>query len=233
VNDTPPPSQEQAAEAQQARYAAENSFFDLFASIETGSGGGEGEDNFSVLHSIKIALILSVLAAAIVYASFRSPRDKTKILISDAPDSDEISEQVLPDVEKLFKELSSSELTDKQRSVILATWAYSRTANEIADAIAAVESQNQFTKKSSDLKKIWISRSDNRVRPLHAKLHGKTVPVSDDFWRWPHTGERLRWPGDREAPGDTTIGCRCVCLLSWASQSDVSSTIRKIIEYTN
>lgn len=57
--------------------------------------------------------------------------------------------------------------------------------------------------------KIWISRSDSRVRPLHRKLHGTAVPTEKSFWKWPLTGKQLRYPGDPAAPIGERINCRC------------------------
>jgi HK97 family phage portal protein len=60
--------------------------------------------------------------------------------------------------------------------------------------------------KSDTVKKTWMTRRDTRVRPEHALLHSKTVPVEDGFV----VGDTvLRFPGDPLAPGNLTIGCRC------------------------
>lgn len=216
--DTPPPTQQQADEAQQARYAAEVAVLALFVSV--GGGGGEGEEEESSLHGFKIAAIVALLSAGIISASFRIPQQES------AAENEVIAERVVEDAQNVFQELSGSELTDEQAAVLWATWAYSRTADEIAEAFSGEVA-------GKTLKKVWISRSDAKVRALHAKLHGRTIPTSEDFWRWPDTGQRLRWPGDLEAPTDATIGCRCVCLLTWADENDVSTTIRKIIAETD
>lgn len=230
MQNPPPPSQAQAAEAQQARYAAEAAILGLFIAVE--SGGGDGDDDSSSLHAIEIALILKALSGEITYTSFRHPNDRTLSLLSAKPDHEQVAERVLPEVLKVFKSLVESELNDEQRAVVWATWAYSKTADVIAEDLDSGKIPHQFSDQGLKLRKIWISRSDAKVRPLHAKLHGKTIPSSDDFWRWPHSGERLRWPGDQEAPAEATIGCRCVCLLSWATQGEVSETIKKITERT-
>lgn len=228
---TPPsPSQKQAAEAQQARFAAERAILNLFRSVEVGEGSGENDE--SSLHAFKIIDILSHLSAAIVYTSFRSPNDRSKSLLLAKPAHDDIAEGLLEDAQRAFNRLLSADLTAEQRAVLWATWAYSQTAEEISEAINSGRIPHAFTEQGLGVNKVWISRSDARVRKLHATLHGKTIPTGDDFHRWPHTGQRLRWPGDEDAPADATIGCRCVCLLSWASQSSVSETIRKITERT-
>lgn len=215
----PPPTQQQADEAQQARYAAERAILPLFAG--EGQGAGGGEDDESILHALKIAAILAILSDAITNASFRD---------SMGVDHDLISETLEQAARREYRILVDADLTDEQRAVLWATWAYSTVASEVAAAIERGEAPDEYS--GLNLKKVWISRSDRRVRPLHAKLHGKTVAIDTDFWRWPGTGQRLRYPGDRDAPAEATIGCRCVCLLSWASQDAVSDTIRRIVEHT-
>lgn len=226
----PSPTQQQADRAQRARYAAETAILALFGSVEVGGGGGEDEQ--SILHGLKIAAILAALTSAIVLTSFRRSGDSTASVLVGKPDPEQISEALLSEAQSEFSSLLTSDLTDEQRAVLWATWAHSRVSDEIASAVNRGEFPNEFTDRGMRLKKIWISRSDAKVRPLHVKLHGKSVPVDADFWRWPETGQRLRWPGDRQAPPDATIGCRCVCLLSWANQDAVSETIRRITEQT-
>lgn len=226
----PSPTQRQADEAQLARYVAENAILDLFQSAEIGAGSGEDEP--SILRSMRIAAVLSSLAAAIVGISFRHPQDRYRSLLLDKPDSDQVAETLLMDAQSDFNRLMDSDLTDEQKAVLWATWAHSRASDEVARMINNGDINHEFSDSNLRLKKVWISRSDGRVRPLHVKLHGKTVSVEGDFWRWVDTGQRLRWPGDREAPPDATIGCRCVSLLTWANQDAVSETIRRITEQT-
>lgn len=226
----PPPSQQQADEAQRARFAAEAAILSLFESVEDGGGGGENEP--SILHTIKMAAILTALATAIILVSFRDPQDRSKSLLLIKPDSEQFSDAVLADAQREFYELLGSDLTDEQKAVLWATWAYSKTADEIATSIDRGDIPHEFADLGRKIQKVWISRSDAKVRPLHVELHGKTVAADDDFWRWPLTGQRLRYPGDREAPPEATIGCRCVSLLTWAKQGVVSDTIRRITEST-
>jgi hypothetical protein len=230
VESPPPPTQQQAAEAQQARYVAEAAILSLFLSSEEGGGGGENES--SLLHAIKIATILAALSTAVTTTSFRAPGDRSKSLLLSKPDHERIGDKLLSEAQYEFHTLEASELEDKQKAVLWATWAYSRVADEIASAVNNGEIEHEFSERGLKLKKIWISRSDSRVRPLHANLPGKTISTDKDFWRWPHTGHRLRWPGDKNAPPDAVIGCRCVCLLSFASQAAISNTIRRIVDHT-
>ncbi|MFJ4880049.1 phage portal protein [Streptomyces sp. NPDC088745] len=52
----------------------------------------------------------------------------------------------------------------------------------------------------------WITRRDDRVRPAHKALHGKTLPVGTPY---EIDGAQLRYPGDPFAPIALTIHCRC------------------------
>lgn len=224
----PPPTQQQADQAQRARFAAELAILALFRSSD--EGGGDGESEFSMLHTVAVAAIITALAVAIISSSFGDPRDRNESLPQEGQSQKQIGDDLVPELQRVFQKLMDSELSDEQRAVLWATWAYSRTADHIAELVNTSGAPAEFAGKK--LKKVWISRADNRVRPLHLRLHGKTVTSSEDFWRWPDTGQRLRWPGDPDAPLDATIGCRCVCVLTWASQDAVSETIRKIVEQT-
>ncbi|QFG13238.1 portal and MuF-like fusion protein [Streptomyces phage Gilgamesh] len=52
----------------------------------------------------------------------------------------------------------------------------------------------------------WITRQDDRVRPAHRALQGKTLPVGTLY---EINGAQLRYPGDPFAPIALTINCRC------------------------
>lgn len=54
--------------------------------------------------------------------------------------------------------------------------------------------------------KVWVTESDDRVRPEHRALHGKSVPITENF---KVGGAILRYPGDPMAPAHLAIGCRC------------------------
>ncbi len=55
--------------------------------------------------------------------------------------------------------------------------------------------------------KHWRSAGDGRVRHSHRVLNGQSVGFNDAFLSpW---GNRLRFPGDPEAPISETSGCRC------------------------
>lgn len=82
------------------------------------------------------------------------------------------------------------------------------------------------------LRKTWITRMDSRVRPLHRRLHGRTKTVGEDFWRWPVSGMRLRWPGDPEAPADAVANCRCILWLSWSTPEMIAQAVRPLPDDT-
>jgi len=84
------------------------------------------------------------------------------------------------------------------------------------------------TQLGQDLKKVWISRGDNRVRELHRKLHGKTADLDKPFWRELGTGKQLGFPGDPRAPLDQTINCRCHLFLVRADQAPKAEEVLHI-----
>jgi hypothetical protein len=68
--------------------------------------------------------------------------------------------------------------------------------------LAAMRTQGVETKR-------WVTRRDERVRPAHAGADGQTVPVSEPFIVG---GYSMMHPGDRNAPIDLTVNCRCIMI---------------------
>lgn len=83
------------------------------------------------------------------------------------------------------------------------------TINGAADA--AAESAGP------DVVRTWVTRRDDRVRPAHKALHGKTLPAGTPYQI---DGAQLRYPGDPFAPLALTINCRC--RLHYATDEEVS-----------
>jgi hypothetical protein len=98
-----------------------------------------------------------------------------------------------------------------QASRSLATQTASEVVNEAAEVLTPTsKSVTEVIELGDGWKKLWISRGDSRVRELHRKLHGQPVKSGQAFWRWPLTGEEIRYPGDPTAPLSERINCRCV-----------------------
>lgn len=57
------------------------------------------------------------------------------------------------------------------------------------------------------VERIWNRVGDNRVRDWHDTMQGQTSPMGGTFVDG--KGQLLRYPGDPEAPANTTISCRC------------------------
>jgi hypothetical protein len=61
--------------------------------------------------------------------------------------------------------------------------------------------------KAGYLKKMWVTRHDERVRPTHVAADHQIVDVHSRF----HVGaDALRYPGDPMGTPGETINCRCV-----------------------
>jgi uncharacterized protein with gpF-like domain len=70
-------------------------------------------------------------------------------------------------------------------------------------------------------KKQWFTAMDDKVRPLHEELHGKTINVGD-LWVF-SDGNTLRYPGDDLGPDHLVVGCRCIETIvpeSWRGHAD-------------
>ena len=68
------------------------------------------------------------------------------------------------------------------------------------------------------LRKIWVSRGDEKVRLSHRRLHGDNRALDGDFFRWPGAGGVLAYPGDPRAPLDETANCRCHLVFAPAGE---------------
>lgn len=53
----------------------------------------------------------------------------------------------------------------------------------------------------------WVTRKDDKVRETHAHAEGQTVTMEESFIVG---GYPVRYPGDRQAPPEISINCRCV-----------------------
>lgn len=95
----------------------------------------------------------------------------------------------------------------------LATQLASETVLKIAQSIDPRDADgNQLT-----VYKVWLTRSDARVRSSHRDLHGKPVPLDEPFKTWPITHKQLMYPGDPSAPLREFIGCRCFLWFAWGT----------------
>lgn len=59
----------------------------------------------------------------------------------------------------------------------------------------------------ADIRRVWQSAGDSRVRHTHAILHGKSAGLREPFRS--ASGAMLMFPGDPSAPPSETINCRC------------------------
>jgi HK97 family phage portal protein len=79
--------------------------------------------------------------------------------------------------------------------------------------IAEIESQAAFNggmylagQQTGAPQKTWRTRRDDRVRPQHRMLEGKTIDIAKPF---SIDGVTLRYPGDPLAPPHLALACRC------------------------
>lgn len=61
--------------------------------------------------------------------------------------------------------------------------------------------------REEQVRRVWNSAMDGRVRDSHAALHGETVGLHEPFTA--PSGAQLMHPGDPNAPAEEIINCRC------------------------
>lgn len=75
-----------------------------------------------------------------------------------------------------------------------------------AAIFAKSEVRNETVGKLGAVYKVWRTRHDDRVRPMHVELDGDEVPYHSPFFV---DGLAIRYPGDPLAPISLTANCRC------------------------
>jgi hypothetical protein len=75
-------------------------------------------------------------------------------------------------------------------------------AQNMAELARGYEAREQ----GLDVEKMWDATLDNAVRPEHAALDGKRVPIDGT---WNMAGYEVSHPGDPSLPPSLSINCRC------------------------
>ena len=75
-------------------------------------------------------------------------------------------------------------------------------AQNMAELARSYEAQEQ----GLDVEKMWDATLDSAVRPEHARLDGKRVPIDGT---WNMAGYEASHPGDPSLPPSLSINCRC------------------------
>lgn len=63
------------------------------------------------------------------------------------------------------------------------------------------------------VERVWLPVNDQRTRDHHASMRNQTVGLNQEFVDG--QGSRLRFPGDPNAPVNTTANCRCVLQINF------------------
>lgn len=237
----PPPPADLEEQASAIRTAAEIAALALFVSAVM-DDDEPGAADVAVIRSIFGDLIRGIAIAALMSAGPAPDRRRGELLSPVSTIVDDLVELLSrrhsPDIDALIKMVQTirqsnrdapprdpGELSLARESARnFATWAYGRAI----EAVATTIEPPPWLISSFGLKKTWITQHDGRVRPLHRRLHAKTVGWDKDFWRFPTTGQVLRYPGDPLAPLSATIGCRCMCWLSFSKKDELTPMIRDL-----
>jgi len=86
-----------------------------------------------------------------------------------------------------------------------------RTAVTGAQNAGRIESYHYAESIGIKLQKEWLATLDDRTRDTHRELDGQRVDVDEPF---KIDGEEIMYPGDPDAAGHLTYGCRCSLVSS-------------------
>jgi len=87
-----------------------------------------------------------------------------------------------------------------------------RTETLTAVSLGQASAMKEAAKVIPNLKKMWISADDDRVRDSHAELHGDVVAADEAF------KNGLSFPRDPSGPAEEVINCRCTWIMVPADQ---------------
>jgi Phage Mu protein F like protein len=230
-----PPPEDAAAQAEQLRQAAELAALTLFASSAAQAAPGVplNEVDQRILISIVTNLargiihntLLAATVAGIAYLLRPPPEQVEEAVSTIVP---EVTQALGPSINELRRLDKGTPLTSARLAASsFATRAYSAVTESAGRHMPIPPELEDL-----ELHKTWITMLDDKVRPLHRRLHGRTKNMDEDFWRWPDSGAVLGYPGDMRAPPAAWINCRCTLWLSWASKKKATEAVAAGAEFT-
>lgn len=219
---------DEAVEAEQERDTLEQQLLPIFTA---GLAVSQAETEYD-LPQIDVNIIRRLLGGVISWyrrSVYRTTDQSVGEpgLNNEVESIDDLVDKLLPQIISRYKELrkwamsqpgfGGPELTVQHLAArALSTGTFNLVGQEVA-------------KEQGTMKKVWVTRADDKVRPLHRRLHGRSRPMGGVFYRWP-TGQILRFPGDPQAPPQATIGCRCVLVMSTDSAEDIKNAFPPLPE---
>jgi len=98
---------------------------------------------------------------------------------------------------------------NKMRKNRAETVAYTTAARVFSESqqLAVDEAVEQGVLDPSKVLRVWNRVADDRVRDAHNVMNGQTATMDGVFTDG--VGNKLRYPGDPQAPPETTVNCRC------------------------
>jgi len=100
------------------------------------------------------------------------------------------------DVAKLIRERTPSIAASRAQTI-------ARTETHAAANFAVMESAKST---GVEMRKEWVSATDERTREAHADANGQIVALDEPF---NVGGDDLMYPGDPSGSGENVINCRC------------------------
>jgi HK97 family phage portal protein len=115
--------------------------------------------------------------------------EKVRDAIAEGEDANESTPQIAKRVKETYQDFG------RYRSFVIA-----RTETGAAAGVASQEAAKQT---GMNLKKVWISSRDGRVRDSHILIDGEVKEMDEPY------SNGCKFPGDPDGPAEEVIQCRC------------------------
>jgi SPP1 gp7 family putative phage head morphogenesis protein len=118
-------------------------------------------------------------------------KNQLSVAIAEGMDEGETVKEIADRIREQFN------FADKRAKVIARTEVFGATNF----------GRNAAIQESGFKKKKWFTAKDDRVRPTHQEMHGKSIDIDED---WEVGNSQLRFPADPSGDPSEIISCRCV-----------------------
>lgn len=158
--------------------------------------------------------MLQSVAAKKITSITMTTRKQIKDIIVDSFEEQATPQEIASRVRDVFPEISAGRGMTIARTETL-------TAVSMGQDLKAQEFKRQFPKEAANMKRVWISAQDDRVRDSHIELDGVAVDVGEEF------KSGLKFPRDPDCEdASEVINCRCTTIEYFPEdEKEIMSTL--------
>jgi hypothetical protein len=147
----------------------------------------------------KAALMLKNVAAKKITSITQTTRNHIKNIIVDSYGEQATPQEISARIRDVFPAIKASRGMTIARTETL-------SAVSLGQDLKAQEFKERFPKEAANMKRIWITAQDDKVRDSHIPLDGKTVDLGEPF------ENGLMFPRDPAGDASEIINCRCTSI---------------------